>query len=107
MGNIHGAISEAARDQNKPQARLNIEHLKKLADATGIPLVLHGGSGVKQECVLDAIKNGIAKINIGTEIRQDYERALKEKPGDIEYARKKLADKVAYLVKDYYKIKGA
>ncbi|MBI3990785.1 MAG: class II fructose-bisphosphate aldolase [Candidatus Omnitrophica bacterium] len=106
VGNIHGAISEAGRDKAKPQARINIPHLKKLKDITGVPLVLHGGSGIKQESILDAIQNGITKINIGTEIRQDYERALKDKPGDVEYAREKVSEKVAYLVKDYYHING-
>ncbi len=76
IGSIHGAISGAAKDKAKLQARLDIDHLKLLRAATGIPLVLHGGSGVKQECVDEAIKNGIAKINIGTDIRQPYERAI-------------------------------
>jgi fructose/tagatose bisphosphate aldolase len=38
-----------------------------------IPLVLHGGSGIKVDNVRQAIKFGIAKINIATEIRQAYE----------------------------------
>ena len=45
IGNIHGAVSDALRDQKKPEARLNLEHLDKLSQATRIPLVLHGGSG--------------------------------------------------------------
>lgn len=76
VGSIHGAISGAAKDQAKIEARLDIDHLKLLRDATRIPLVLHGGSGVRQECVDDAIRHGIAKINIGTDIRQPYERAI-------------------------------
>src|SRR5512137_548546 len=42
IGNIHGAISEATRDQKKVQARLALDHLEELAAVTGIPLVLHG-----------------------------------------------------------------
>ena len=49
-----------------------------LAEATGIPLVLHGGSGIQQEYVLGAVKRGVAKINVGTEIRQPYEVKLRE-----------------------------
>lgn len=107
IGNIHGAISGAAKDQRKLAARLNIEHLKKLRDATRIPLVLHGGSGIERSSVLEGIKNGIAKINIGTEIRQTYEKALKENPGDIEYGRLKVSEKIKELICDYYGIKGS
>ena len=78
IGNVHGAIAAGRKDQKKIQARLNLDRLAQLAQATGIPLVLHGGSGIKQEDVLGAGKCGIAKINVGTEIRQSYEAALKE-----------------------------
>jgi len=78
IGNIHGAVSGALRDKKKVEARLNLDHLEKLRQATGIPLVLHGGSGVKQKYLLAAIKKGIVKVNVGTEIRQAYESALRE-----------------------------
>jgi len=74
IGNIHGAISGAAKNAKKFEARLNIERLRQLRDAAGIPLVLHGGSGIQQDYVLEAISNGIAKINVGTAIRQPYEQ---------------------------------
>jgi len=77
IGNIHGAISGALKDNKKVEARLNLDHLERLRQATGIPLVLHGGSGVKREHLLAAIQKGIAKVNIGTEIRQAYESALR------------------------------
>ncbi|MCM8768088.1 MAG: class II fructose-bisphosphate aldolase [Candidatus Omnitrophica bacterium] len=76
IGNIHGAISQASSQQPKLQARLDIEHLKKLQQAAGIPLVLHGGTGIKKEYIQSAIKNGTAKINIATAIRQVYQRWL-------------------------------
>lgn len=72
IGNIHGAVAEGLRDQKKPAARLDLDHLSALYEATQLPLVLHGGSGIPQEYVLEAIKRGIAKINIGTELRQAY-----------------------------------
>lgn len=104
IGNIHGAISGVAKDQKKVSARLNIEHLKKLSQATKIPLVLHGGSGVRQGSVLDGIKNGITKINVGTNLRQAYENGLKE---SIDVAQKSVADEVEYLIKDYYYIENS
>lgn len=85
-GSIHGAIAEGLRDRKKPEARLDISHIAALSAATGLPLVLHGGSGIGSRYILDGIANGIAKINVGTEIRQAYEQAMREKP-DAEYGR--------------------
>ncbi len=65
VGNIHGAIAEGVRDQKKAEARLNLERLAQLSEATGCPLVLHGGSGIKQEYVLGSFKHGITKVNVG------------------------------------------
>ena len=76
VGSVHGAISAVARREKKVAARLNIEHLEKIRMATGIPLVLHGGTGIRKECVLDAVRHGIAKINIATATRQPYERLM-------------------------------
>jgi len=86
VGSIHGAIAEGVRNQKKPEARLDIGHIADLSRVTGIPLVLHGGSGINNQCILDGIANGIAKINVGTEIRQTYENALAES-NDAESAR--------------------
>ncbi|MCF7855309.1 MAG: class II fructose-bisphosphate aldolase, partial [Candidatus Pacebacteria bacterium] len=78
FGNIHGAISVGARDKKKVTARLDIEHLKRLAAATNLPLVLHGGSGIDAECIREAVKAGICKINIATTVRQAYEEGIKQ-----------------------------
>ncbi|HUW62512.1 MAG TPA: class II fructose-bisphosphate aldolase [Candidatus Bathyarchaeia archaeon] len=101
FGSIHGAISKAARDQKKVEARLNLVHLEQLRRATQIPLVLHGGSGVRQEYVLAAVERGIAKINVGTEIRQAYEVALR-KTGSVPAAQQKTYDRTASLMRDYF-----
>ena len=107
IGNIHGAITGAAKDKAKVEARLNIEHLNVIDKITNVPLVLHGGSGIKQQSVLDGIKNGITKINVGTNIRQPYEIALKERPGDIKFAQDVVKREVESLLKDYYYIAGS
>jgi len=106
VGNIHGAISGASKDQKKPEARINIEHLAKLRDATGIPLVLHGGSGIKQADILEAIKNGIAKINVGTELRQAYEGGLKESGGDVKKAQEAVYERTKWVISDFFHIEG-
>jgi len=75
VGNLHGAISKAKKDSKKTEARLNIDHLEQIRQAAGVPLVLHGGTGIRKESVLAGVRHGIAKINIATAIRQPYERA--------------------------------
>ena len=100
-GNIHGRVAEAVRNQKKPEAKLDVAHIADLYKSAGIPLVLHGGSGINHDCVLDAIKAGIAKINVGTEVRQCYEFALEEKPGDIAYAQEKVYLKTRDYIKNY------
>ena len=77
IGNVHGAIS-AARSEKKIEARLSIPHLTALNQALGIPLVLHGGTGIGKPYLMEAFKNGIAKINIATAIRQPYEKYMDE-----------------------------
>jgi fructose-bisphosphate aldolase class II len=104
-GNIHGAVSGAARDQRKVEARLNLEQLEKLYQAAGVPLVLHGGSGINRDNVLAAIKKGIAKVNIGTEIRQAYEEAWR-KTNSVAKAQDACYDRTCWVIRDYFGIAG-
>lgn len=85
IGNIHGAIS-SARHKTKVAARLNIEHLDRISREAGVPLVLHGGTGISKEYIVAGIRHGIAKINIATAIRQPYERAITA-TGSVEAAQ--------------------
>ena len=95
FGNVHGAISKAKQSEKKIAARLDIEHLKKLQNVVSIPMVLHGGSGIQQQYILEAIENGITKINIGTTIRQAYETHMNE---SAEKAYQAVYDSVCGLV---------
>jgi len=106
VGSVHGAISPAAKDQQKVQAKLDIEHLRKLRDVTGIHLVLHGGSGIEQSYIDAGIASGIAKINIGTDIRQPYERALAA-GGSVREAQAAVAEAIGRLICDAYHIEGS
>jgi fructose-bisphosphate aldolase, class II len=105
IGNIHGAISGTQKDQKKVEARLNLDHLTRLSETVCIPLVLHGGSGIKQEYVLEAIKRGIAKVNIGSEIRQVYEQSLRQTESII-VAQETLYERTSWLIKDFYGVAG-
>lgn len=97
VGNIHGAVAEATRGQKKPEARLDVEHIAALYKTAGLPLVLHGGSGIQLEYIKCGVKAGIAKINVGTEIRQVYERNIET---SVKQARDRVYQRVRELIKD-------
>lgn len=69
VGSIHGMIKSG-----KPH--INTERVKEIADATGIPLVLHGGSGLRDEDFTGGIAAGICVVHINTEIRIAYTDAV-------------------------------
>lgn len=61
IGNAHGHY--------KKTPKLDIDRVKAIREATGgTPLVLHGGSGIPDDQVKAAIKAGIRKMNIGTDV---------------------------------------
>ncbi|QHI68527.1 class II fructose-bisphosphate aldolase [Tichowtungia aerotolerans] len=97
IGNIHGAISAAAKGKKKVAARLNIEHLDRIHKTTDIPLVLHGGTGIRKEYIMDSMKHGIAKINVATAIRQPYEAAI---ASGIEAAQQAVYDAMLVVIKE-------
>jgi ketose-bisphosphate aldolase len=105
IGNIHGAIAAGRKDQKKIEARLNLTRLEQLNQAMGIPLVLHGGSGIKQDNVRAAMKLGIAKINVATEIRQPYEAVLKES-GSVVRAQEAVYDRTRWVLQEFLEIAG-
>ena len=76
VGNIHGAIAQATKSQPKIAARLALDHLERIRQAAPVPLVLHGGSGIRTDCLREACRRGIAKINVGTATRQPFERLM-------------------------------
>jgi len=101
IGNIHGAVSEGYKGQKKIAARLDLKHLENLSQAVSVPLVLHGGSGIPREYVLASFQNGIAKINIGTEIRQAYESTL-QSTRKISTAQEAVYERTSWLIGEYF-----
>lgn len=57
-------------------AQLNFERISALREAAGIPLVLHGASGVPDEGVREAVARGICKINIATHLNKAFVEAV-------------------------------
>src|SRR5258708_33863645 len=55
---------------------LDFERLAQIAAQVDVPLVLHGASGISREDIQHAIHMGIAKLNINTEVRTAFLRAI-------------------------------
>ena len=70
IGTAHGAY------RSKPC--LDIARLREIHAAVGTPLVLHGGSGLSDEDFRNTVQNGIAKINIFTDLCVAGCNAMKE-----------------------------
>ena len=104
IGNIHGAISAAKRDEKKVEARLNIDHLRLIRDTANVPLVLHGGSGIQKEYLMQAFRSGIAKINVGTAIRQPYEQARAQ---SVEKGQELVYQTMLRVIRQNLEIEGA
>jgi fructose-bisphosphate aldolase class II len=62
--------------------KLDFERLSQLRAVCQIPLVMHGGSDTPDQDLRQAIEIGIDKINIWTDIRLPYLRALRDKLKD-------------------------
>jgi ketose-bisphosphate aldolase len=67
IGNLHGI-------DKKP--KLNFKRLKEIAKRTDVFLVLHGASGILDKDIKKAVKLGIVKINLNTELRLAWKKAL-------------------------------
>ena len=61
---------------------MDIPRLKEINSATDVPLALHGGSGIPDDQLEQAFKNGINKFNVGTEFLDLYYNAV------VEYTKK-------------------
>ena len=70
IGTAHGVY--------KTKPMLNLQRLSEIRDRVDVPLVLHGGSGLTDDDFKNTIKNGIAKVNIFTDLCLAGDRAMKE-----------------------------
>jgi len=61
----------------KSEPKLDFERLTAINNATDAFLVLHGGSGVPDEAIREAVRLGICKVNIATEIKNMFTQTLK------------------------------
>ncbi|KNG79490.1 class II fructose-1,6-bisphosphate aldolase [Mycoplasma sp. HU2014] len=71
IGNIHGKYPSWWES-------LSFDTLEKLQQASNMPMVLHGGSGIPQDQVKKAISMGISKINVNTELQLAFRDATRK-----------------------------
>jgi len=71
VGNLHGMVKSG-------NPKLNPQRIKEIVEATGVPQVLHGGSGVSDEDFRAAIEAGVSAIHISTELRVAYRKGIEE-----------------------------
>ncbi len=70
VGSSHAMTSQTAT--------LDLQLIEKLAERVGVPLVLHGSSGVADDMLRDACRAGIRKVNIGTALNIAFTGSLRE-----------------------------
>ncbi|WP_315271685.1 class II fructose-bisphosphate aldolase [uncultured Abiotrophia sp.] len=64
--------------QFKSKTNVKIPLLKEIHQVVDVPLVIHGGTGVKEEDYPDLINNGIRKFNVGTELLVNWTQQAKD-----------------------------
>jgi len=77
IGNVHGKYATANPQLDFPR----LERVRAAAGgegSAGIPLVLHGASGLPEATVREAIDRGICKFNVNTEVRAAAKNAIKD-----------------------------
>lgn len=80
IGNQHGQYSSAPV--------LDHQRVSDLVEATGVPMALHGGTGLSPEQFKDLIARGCAKVNISTALKESYMRSGLEQLKEAEAANK-------------------
>ncbi len=77
VGNIHGML------KNSYNPNLDIERIKEIKEKIKVPLVLHGGSGIRDEEMKEAVSAGMSVVHISTELRKAYSFGIKDLAGDF------------------------
>ncbi|KAB7671859.1 class II fructose-bisphosphate aldolase [Bacillus sp. B1-b2] len=70
LGSVHGPY--------KGEPNLGFKEMEEIGKATGLPLVLHGGTGIPTKDITKAISLGTAKINVNTENQIASAKAVRE-----------------------------
>lgn len=106
FGNIHGVFTGGGES-------LDLNLLQSIATATNCYLSLHGGSGIPETQVKEAIKRGIVKVNINTEMRQAFRESLEaeldKNPDEIAMYKVEgpVIEKIQAIVKQKIEVFGS
>ena len=99
IGTAHGVY--------KSTPKLDIERLKQIRKVTDTPLVLHGGSGLPIEDLKSTIREGIAKLNIFTDLYIAGLRVINEGGTDYHQVRTKKVQAIKEVVMDQIRLFGS
>lgn len=69
VGTAHGVYRMAPK--------INFQRIRDIAGVVNVPLVLHGGSGTPDEAIRTAVSCGITKVNVGTELKHAWSKAMR------------------------------
>lgn len=72
VGNIHGMLKDV------PDPSLDVPRVEHIAEAAGVPLVLHGASGNSDADIAACIAVGVRIVHINTEIRVAYRDGIRD-----------------------------
>lgn len=99
VGNLHGSYPVPKM--------LDLELLKQIRGAIDCNISLHGGSGTPGHYFVEAVKIGVTKININSDMRVAYRKTLEKVLADnpTEYAVVKLMDEVVAAVQEVVEAK--
>jgi len=101
IGNAHGMY--------KTTPKLDSQRVTDVVAATGIPVALHGGTGMSPEQFSDLIGRGCAKVNISTALKISYMKSgydyMSEHPGEYDPPSIFRAQRAAVLEMAKYHIR--
>ena len=93
VGNAHG-------DYAFPP-KLDFERIRVISEKTGLPLVLHGGSGLSDHDFREAVKLGVSKVNIFTDIDKAGKRGIE---AGIAAGEKSMTGLIPYEIAEMKKV---
>lgn len=103
VGSIHGLIKSG-----KPHIDAGL--VKQIREIAGVPMVLHGGSGLRDEDFTNAVASGISIVHINSELRLAFrdavKKAIEENPNEIVPAKilKPAVEAMEKIVTDRMKL---
>jgi ketose-bisphosphate aldolase len=70
LGSVHGLY--------QGEAKIDLNRMEKIKEVIKVPLVLHGGTGINDETIINSITCGICKININTELQVSWAQEVRK-----------------------------